>query len=426
MKLKNILFILLVFFLNTSTINAATANINVYTDRYTVIVGNYVNVTVTVSSNTPLANWKFNLKYDTSILTLVSGDTYVIDYVMNETTKSKTYTYKFKAKASGSSKIYVNSSEVNSWSDDNPAMQVNNYYTTVTSMTQSQLEATYSKDNYLKSLKVEGHELDKTFNKDTLEYNLEVENEVSEINVNASVNDSKSKLNGTGKKTLNEGANTIKITVIAQNGNERVYKINVTRKELNPIIVKLDGIDYNVIRKSEELKNPANIYTLSKITINEEEVPCYYNEELKYNIVGLKDNQGNLKYFLYENNTYIPYEQIIFNNVIFRPLNKEIILENYKKNSIVIENITLDSYKINDTSRYSLIYGINLETNNEGIYMYDNIENTIQSYNDEEITILNDKIDYLTKQNYVFVITTILFVYLLLLSLIYIIVKERK
>ncbi|MBQ8234579.1 MAG: hypothetical protein IJZ36_03240 [Bacilli bacterium] len=58
--------------------------------------------------------------------------------------------------------------------------------------------------------------------------------------------------------------------------------------------------------------------------------------------------------------------------------------------------------------------------------MYDNIENTIQSYNDEEITILNDKIDYLTKQNYVFVITTILFVFLLLLSLIYIIVKERK
>lgn len=64
----------------------------------------------------------------------------------------------------------------------------------------------------------------------TTTYNVTVPFSVSAIEVYASVQDSKSKVSGTGKnKSLKEGKNAFPVTVTAEDGTKKTYTINVTR-----------------------------------------------------------------------------------------------------------------------------------------------------------------------------------------------------
>jgi len=89
-----------------------------------------------------------------------------------------------------------------------------------------------SKDNTLKSLLVEGYDI--KFNKDTLEYSIEVDNLVDNVKVNVVVNDSNATFEIVGNTNLSVGTNAIKINVTAENGDIKTYVINVTRKSDSP------------------------------------------------------------------------------------------------------------------------------------------------------------------------------------------------
>lgn len=67
------------------------------------------------------------------------------------------------------------------------------------------------------------------FKPGTTTYNVTVPNDVAEVQVYASAQDSKAKISGTGKVQLQEGENQIKVTCKAENGSSKVYTINVTR-----------------------------------------------------------------------------------------------------------------------------------------------------------------------------------------------------
>lgn len=103
-----------------------------------------------------------------------------------------------------------------------------------------------SKDNTLKSLIVE--EYDINFKKETLEYNIEVENIVDSIKVEATTNDKKATYEITGNDKLSVGPNTVEIKVTAENGDEKIYKINVNRKSDSPTVTLKELID--VLEKS--------------------------------------------------------------------------------------------------------------------------------------------------------------------------------
>ena len=78
---------------------------------------------------------------------------------------------------------------------------------------------------------VDGYTLTPTFSMDTTEYSLIVDAGQTSVNVNANTIDSHATASGTGNIALNTGLNTLTITVKAQNGSERNYTINITRKE---------------------------------------------------------------------------------------------------------------------------------------------------------------------------------------------------
>ena len=88
-----------------------------------------------------------------------------------------------------------------------------------------------STNNFLKSLEVKNAKIN--FAKSNVAYNVVVENDVSFVEINAIAEDDKSKVTGTGKKTLKNYLNTFNVVVTAENGTKRTYIINISRKDEN-------------------------------------------------------------------------------------------------------------------------------------------------------------------------------------------------
>ena len=426
-KIKNIILILTICILSlmySSNVYAAGSTISVKGTNRKVVVGETIKVTITVSSSKSLGSWEFDVKYDTDKLSLVSstleGKTRSVGFVSDSKTKSKTYTMTFKAKKSGTAKVYVDNSLVFGYDESMlPASEGN---TSLTLITQAELEASYSKDNYLKSLSVDGYDLTPDFNKDTLEYSLELENDIREIKVSAAANDSKSDVDGTGKHELVEGENKITISVTAENGNVRNYIINATVKELNPINVTVDDKNYTVVRKSEQLDAPST-FVGTTTTINGEEVPAFESSITGYLIVGLKDESGNISYFIYDDNTYTLYEERLFNGItlyVKEPLESE-IPEGYVKSDLSIGGVPTVVYRSEDNP-YPVIYGINVQTGQTNFYNLDEEEMTLQRL------IIKEKIvEETTKGSYVYLVVLLSITnVLLLIFLILLNVKLRK
>lgn len=86
-----------------------------------------------------------------------------------------------------------------------------------------------SNNNYLKDLSIEGYELSSAFSKENNTYFLTVESSVDSITVNTEAEDENSIVYIYGNNTLAEGTNKILISVTAENGNVRNYRIYVTK-----------------------------------------------------------------------------------------------------------------------------------------------------------------------------------------------------
>ena len=87
-----------------------------------------------------------------------------------------------------------------------------------------------SDNNYLSELSAQGYELNKTFNKESSTYFITVDKDVSEVIINAISEDSNAIVCVTGNTDLKSETNKILVSVTAENGNVRNYKIYVTKK----------------------------------------------------------------------------------------------------------------------------------------------------------------------------------------------------
>ena len=382
-------FLLSIFILNTN-IKAANATISIKSNN-SVVVGNTIKVTVTLSSSVSLGSWDFSIGYDTSLLRMVSSTAESgqrsVGYVSGNGQTSKTYTFNFKALKNGTAKIYVNNAEV--YAFDESLMGVSKGSKSINIKTQAEIEATYSKNNYLSNLSVDGYELSPSFDKETLEYTVDLDSIVESINVNATLEDSSASLIGNGQISVVEGNNNIEIVVTAENGNTRTYKINANVKEVNPIKVEVNNKKYTVVKRKSALTSPDN-FTETTVIINNEDIPAFYNEITNYTVVGLKDEDGVVELFIYDldSGKYTKYQELNFNSNKIFLLDAKNIPNGLIKTKIKINDKEVTAYKFDENSVYYIVYGINLNTGNEDFYMYDSEEYTIQRYD----TTMIDKI----------------------------------
>lgn len=146
-----------------------------------------------------------------------------------------------------------------------------------------------SKNNNIKSLSVEGYELVKVDNNN---YTLTVSNDVTSININATAEDSKAKVSGTGVKELTVGENNIEVIITSESGSQNKITIKVTRK---------DGYyleDLDSVLKNEKLQDADIIINAdSKIT----------KEQLNQ----IKDSKKTLRFNYYDDNKKLIYSWTI-------------------------------------------------------------------------------------------------------------------
>ena len=108
------------------------------------------------------------------------------------------------------------------------------------------IEKTKSSDIYLKNLSVEGYDIGFLQNK--FEYSIEVNNEVSQININATTNTSTSSVENAGTKELVVGDNKFILVVTAEDGTTQNYIINVKRKDVAEAVIAnpQTGVNHNI------------------------------------------------------------------------------------------------------------------------------------------------------------------------------------
>lgn len=105
-----------------------------------------------------------------------------------------------------------------------------------TEIKRTEEEKPKSSNNSLKSLSVSEGKLSPSFDRAVTDYEVEFADDfnirdLTSITVNATKEDSKAKLSGTGSHDLTEGDNYINIDVTAENGAKKTYKIKVTKPE---------------------------------------------------------------------------------------------------------------------------------------------------------------------------------------------------
>ncbi len=425
--IKLSLIAILTFILITNKVNAASAYISVRSSSSTIIVGRTFTTTITISSSVPLGSWEFTLNYNPSLLKLESGNVYVADYG-NGTMKSATYTYKFKALASGSASIGVKSYAAYDWNEAKMTLTAGT--SSVKLLTLSQLEATYSKNNYLSSLSIEGKEIMPLFNKNTLNYTVELDSNTESIKIIAKPEDYKSDVDGTGTKEVNEGDNKFNIIVTAQNGSTKTYTINAIVKDPNPIEVTTINGDTMTIIKRESLLTPPEGFEKNTVKINDIVVPSFYNQNNQMVLVGLKDTEGLIALYIYNNvdNKYSPYIELVFDKLRILPLdleeNKE-IFKNYIKSVEKLNNINFQVYKINKTSEYAIFYGLNINNGNKDYYIYDLVSNNVIRFNNEESQLLSKNIVEQKKIINVLTISNIVSLVLVIISISLYFIKKK-
>lgn len=393
MKFKKIACILigiLFMFTNINSLKAASASISVSSSKSTVLVGGTFSVTVKLSSATTLGTWEWSIDYDKTRFKYISGETPVIGYG-DGVKKSVSYTYQFKAIASGNGRIGIKSYSALDWTTkSNYSLSVGSK--TVSVITQAQLEATYSKNNNLSSLSIDGYTLSPSFNKGVTSYTASGGANVEKINVRATREDSKSSISGAGTRDVAEGDNKIDITVTAQNGAVKTYTITFTVIDNNPIEVTVDGKKLVVVKRASKLVAPSN-YEYKEIKINDQTIPSYYSDINKYYLVGLRDSDSIVKLYIYNESdkSYTLYSETKFNQSLLQPLVMDKTFdENYTKTNIKINESTFESYAIPNTT-YSIIRARDISTGKDDYYIYDSKTKTVVSYDSKLIQEYKNK-----------------------------------
>ena len=382
--MKKILFSLIIVFAGFICVNQVYAgSLSINSSTSSVYVGNALKVTV--NFNNIAGRFKITSS-DQSVLAGGNEDFY----------DNQTATFTFTAKKEGTVTLTV--TPVGAIGDyDNEVYTGGSRSLTIRVVKKNtapsvDVNKVYSKNNYLSSLSIDGYELSPVFNKDTIDYEVELEPGTDKIKLNATLEDKKATLRGIGEVAITEVINTLNIVVTAENGNERVYKIVANSPEKDPIKIEIDKKEYTVVKR-RELIGTKDGYEESEVKIKKFDIPTLYNAVTKVTLVGVKDKDGNIILVSYDSKTgkydfYNEFRFDLMNLYIYEKEDSE-----YEPVLINIHGKEVSGYKLNDTTEYYLVYAINTITGYEGYYLYDSLENSVQRYDTSILDSVNQEKD---------------------------------
>lgn len=387
------LLVMMLMLMMPQNIYAADA-VNVTISGAETTVGGEVEVTITLSGNSEtLAMADMWITYDAAVLEPVSGydqggggKIRILSF-----SGESSYKLKFKGVAAGTSNIELvrDQSIISSTVTDQMQMYASAGSVTVKGA------VTQSKNNNLSALTISPGTLTPAFSKDVTTYNITLTESCSKLTVSATPEDAKAKISVWGA-AMDPGDNTTKITVTAENGEQKVYtiytKVPVTEKpkeEEKDIIIDVDGSMYKIINNFEEDLLPEG-YEAADYTYKNKKIVVgkgLTNGNILFCVSDASIEKADPMFVIYdEQSGKFAYLKLITTKGLSYTVAEDVIAMNsveipqgYVESEYSINN---QIYKVwveeqNPTAGYFIIYCTNVN-GDAGWYQYDISEGTMQ------------------------------------------------
>ena len=417
-----LLFVITIIILIPKNVKALTASLSC-SSKSSVTLGNTITVTISGNASTT-SYWEGMLAYDSSKLQLISGDARPFT---DSATSSPRFTYTFKSIATGSAYVKMSSMNISDELANESPISISSSTCNINVVKASSSSGGQSNnvvknsDNNLKSLSVDKGTLSPEFNKDTLEYSVELASDITKININAEKNDSKASVTGIGEVQVKEGQNKIEIVVTAENGSTKTYIINAYVKEKDPINVKISDKEYTIVRNLDNITLP-NGFEEKDVKIKDEIVKGAYNNVSDLTLVALKDSSGKVSLYIYDLNKliYKKFSLISSSNtniVVVDPDKWVKIPHRYYEDQFEYNGELIKGYTLGEKSDFRVIYGIDTVTGEKTFYQYDLVNNTIQRFYNEQVEIYINlvkkcKLAFIILGSFIIILTIIIIVLL--------------
>ncbi len=348
-------FWLLLAALPVQAVQAASATITLSTETEEIHVGDTVEVELTIRADATIGDFEAFLSYDDTIFEFYSaascitggaGFLKVADIGASPSQQDRTYRMFFKALAQGECEIALFDRPIVYGYTDGVEMSVTGF-----SKTFSVLSAADASDNNLLSAlhivdnKARTVTLSPVFSSETEEYQATVPVSSELLIVSAIAEDELANVEINGGKTLELGENEVSVTVTAENGSERVYKIQVFRSEED---VKKE--------ESEITPIPPQITLSPGVTLEETEEQVLVTEYHTYTVCE-KPEEFTLP-------------------------------DGYVQTTLMLQGVQVSAYaKQGASAEEFLLLVLKNEAGDVNWYRYDRVEQTLQRVNEEEYIV---------------------------------------
>lgn len=347
-KLLMILSILLAINVHAET------NIKVNVDKKKVATGESFNVSAHITASPNIGTLHYEIIYDKEALKINEGSEANIITAKDNKLKDIDINTNFIALKEGNQKISINI--IKALSFDMQELDFEDYsYPVNIEINKSK---TLSTNNYLKTLKIKDESIN--FKKDLYSYNLITTKDTLEIE--AITEDSKASTVIEGNK-LNDGNNTVKIKVYAENGVLRLYEIKVLKKPSKKIKIKYHDKDYFVSPTTDfkEYKN----FLKKTLIIDNMKVDALYNDDLKTYIIHIFNDKKNFD-VLYKDKKTSKLTYLEHSNLY-------LMVKEYKGPHSEKVKINDQEYSVKKDKDYYYFYAYDLDRKEENIYRYDGV-----------------------------------------------------
>lgn len=393
--LVGIMTFLMVTGLEVNTVKAAGESVVVTTSTTDVIVGQDINVTVTLNCPIGLYAAMFELKYDPAMFTYVGGDadgssysgSIPVNYLESGVPTSMTWNFTFKAAQTGTSSFSIVG---DTFIDKNIAGFEPAYQNASV-----KIWSPGSDDATLSTLQVAGASLSPAFAKWTMQYTAYVGTDVTAVDVVATSSQGGRTAISGNTTNLVYGNNVITVTSYAPNGKTMTYTITVVRSEpptepptTEPPTeppkwteVKIDNAVYHISPDYSREMIPEG-FEANIIEYGENEVLAATNNKLKLQLFYLLDGETNGNFYIYDSKEkkFYPFISIDFieNRYIIIDAGKaDSIPGDTKAGTITIGEKEIKAYINSEESGFAYFYAVN-QNGTYSWYCYDTVEKTIQ------------------------------------------------
>lgn len=237
-----------------------------------------------------------------------------------------------------------------------------------------------SANNLLASLNINSGIMTPNFDANVSEYSVDLPKDIRTISVTAESQDNKARIEGIGDIELKPGENIIDIKVIAENNEERIYKIKAYVYEAPEVYLKYKDKEIGVVKRLRNVTIPEG-FAVKEYKVNDQIINIFEGEH--FSIIYGVDNEENNNFYIIDTEKNECINKIIpatIANHFFYLIDVEEEKKGFEISKMTIENKEIWGYKFkNGFENYFLIPVINKQ-GEKTEYLYESKEGTLQLY----------------------------------------------